>query len=284
MISSYKGPFYNHAMMTKKSPDDVDQAIQDADQLDLRSEIQEDYGHHPILWPEWVFHALDFPDQARILELGSGSGRFWRQNLAQMPPGWKVCLSDVEWGMLVKARQTLMEQDGGAARHFHFLGADGQSLPFPDEDFDEVLALGVLDLVPDLSRTLGEVRRALRPQGQFVVSAGGKDHLSELEALLDPFVPAHQVGGDETRFGLENGKALLSPFFKDVMRLDYRDQLTFTEAEPILEYALSEPVVVDSMRLTTLAQLTQALKTELSHQGEIHITVHKGLFIARGKI
>jgi hypothetical protein len=68
-----------------------------------------------------------------------------------------------------------------------------------------------------------------------------------------------------------------------VTRLDFRDQMTFTDLQPILSYVLSEPVVLQSLTLSRLTQLTQALKDELARRGEINITVRKGLFIARPK-
>lgn len=265
----------------------VETPLQEVNKIDLRSEIQEDFGRHPIPWAEWVFDALDFPTRARILELGSGSGRLWQQNRAEIPPGWRITLSDVTPETVAQARQALTRPAGKPTSHFRFLGLDAQALPFTDNRFDAVLALGVLDLVPDIRQALSEVHRVLRPRGQFVVSVGGRGHLREMEDLLAPFIPsrqAAQLGGDETRFGLENGAKWLGAFFTHVTRLDYRDQMIFTELQPILEYALSEPLVLEALTLSTLAQLTRTLKRELARRGEIKVTIYKGLFIARNKI
>jgi ubiquinone/menaquinone biosynthesis C-methylase UbiE len=44
-----------------------------------------------------------------------------------------------------------------------------ESIPFADESFDVVLALGVLEYV-DAERALSEIRRVLRPDGRLLVS------------------------------------------------------------------------------------------------------------------
>ena len=45
--------------------------------------------------------------------------------------------------------------------------APAEELPFPDASFDTVLSVHVLCSVPDLRKGLAEVRRVLKPGGQF---------------------------------------------------------------------------------------------------------------------
>lgn len=45
--------------------------------------------------------------------------------------------------------------------------AAAEELPFPDNSFDTVISTGVLCSVRDLTASLGEVRRVLRPGGEF---------------------------------------------------------------------------------------------------------------------
>ncbi len=258
-------------------------AFEDTNKLDLRNEIQETFGQHPTPWFSWVFDALDLSPQSHLLELGCGSGMFWLENAERVPHGWNITLSDLMTGMVKDARNHMI----AVGPHFQYLVLNSQSLPFPNERYDAVLAIGLLDLVPNLDQMLSEAWRVLRPSGQLIASAGGKGHLQELEALLRPFLPAKQVrqlGGDESHFGLENGERLLSPYFEEVVRRDYNDQMVFTELQPILDYVLSEQAVVWSMPLDRLGKFVQQIKKKLAEQGEIGVTIRKGVFIARKKV
>ena len=258
----------------------VETAFKDANKLDLRNEIQQHYGSQPQPWFSWVFDLLKIPTSATILELGCGSGALWDENMERIPRGWDVVLSDQSTNMVYSAIENLQ----GARQKFHFLSIDGQALPFPNASYDAVIAVGLLDLLPDLPQTLNEIERVLKPAGIFAATAGGKGHLEELEALVKPFVPnekAKDIGGDERRFGLENGEEWLSCCFDNIVRYDYDDQMVFPDVEPVLHYVLSEHAVVSSMTLEQLGDFVQQIKKYLTRYGVITVSVRKGLFVAR---
>mgnify|MGYP000105399565 CR=1 FL=1 len=64
--------------------------------------------------------------------------------------------------------------------------SDGAALPFEDDTFDSVLALGVLEHVVDLDGLLREVQRVLRPGGAFlvVVPTNGSLTIATFRALV----------------------------------------------------------------------------------------------------
>ena len=260
-----------------------DSSYSDPNKLNLRNEIQEEYGNHPVPWFEWVFNLLDLTESSRILELGCGTGTLWQENNARVPSGWEIAMSDSALSMVQVSRANLLP----LRRGWSFTSLDGQVLPFRDESFDAVLAVGLLDQVSDLNQALGEAWRVLRPSGQLIATAGGKGHLQEFENMLRPFIPvdiAHKIGGNEEHFGLENGERLLSPFFEEVVRHDYRDRMTFTHLQPILDYVLSEQEIVWSIPLDKLGLFVNRIKSDLQRRGEIEVTVRKGMFIARKKV
>lgn len=252
----------------------------EANKIDLRNEIQEQYGKHPAPWFSWVFDALDLPAGSRILELGCGTGQLWQDNRARIPAGWKISLADTDQDMLYKARANLK----GVRRAKTFIQVDGQAIPCAPESFKAVLAVGVLDLLPDLRQALGDIWRVLRPGGLFIATAGGRGHLKELEDLLRPFLPpetAQIIGGQEKRFGLENGEQLLAPFFEGITRRDYRDRMVFQQLQPVLDYVFSEQQVLWSLPLNRLGEFVQQIKREIAQKGAFRVTVRKGVFIAR---
>lgn len=51
--------------------------------------------------------------------------------------------------------------------------ANACALPFPDQTFETVVSMEVLEHVPDMEQTISEVRRVLRPGGKWLVSVPG---------------------------------------------------------------------------------------------------------------
>jgi len=255
----------------------------DTNKLDLRNEIQEEYSTHPVPWPEWVFQSLDLLEDSRVLELGSGTGSFWQHNTGRIPLRWKNIITDQSIDMVRQARSNLTS----VRPTMRFLEVDSQALPLPAEHFDAILAIGLLDLVPDLNQALSEAWRVLLPYGQIIATAGGKGHLRELEDLLRPFLPedvVQQLGGQENRFGLENGEERLSPYFEKITRHDYNDRLVFTELSPVLDYILSEQEIVWAMPLSHLGKLVHHVKLALARSGQLTVTVRKGIFVGQKKL
>lgn len=258
----------------------VQEQYSDSNKLDLRNEIQEKHRTRGTPWFRWVFDHLNLPDTCRILELGGGSGKLWEENRERIPPGWQITVSDLSRGILRAARDRV----GDEAPARHFITLDGQHLPFPAEEFDCVLAIGVLDAVPDLAQALSEISQVLRPSGVFVASAGGPAHLVELRRMLRPFLPAEKIdllGGDDRHFGLQNGSDHLVKHFENILRYDYDDTLVFDTMQPILDYVLSEQSLVWDMPLERLSKFVHHVKDLMQAEGQIRVTVQKGIFVAK---
>jgi ubiquinone/menaquinone biosynthesis C-methylase UbiE len=258
----------------------TDTESKEASKIDLRNEIQEEHRTHPAPWFRWVLARLKLADLAHILEIGCGSGAMWQENQDRLSPGWQIFLTDLSRGIVKTAHNNLADLNQASS----FLTLDSQSMPFGKENFDAVLAIGVLDQVPDLNQALSEAWRVLRPPGLLLASAGGREHLREMRVMLAPYLPGEKadlLGGEEERFGLENGQQKLSVFFDQVERFDYNDTMQFTELQPILDYVLSEESIVWDMRLHHLSQFVWDLKRKLAEDGVIEVTVQKCLFTAR---
>lgn len=252
------------------------EAYAGAADLNTRLRFQERYRTHPQNWFRWVFNRFQLPAQARILELGCGSGHLWVENLSQLPQGWWISVTDFSPGMVLSASRSLP----GGPHRFTFAVADAEAIPFPSVTFEAVIGIGLLDHINNRVAALTEIRRVLIPGGHFYTATGGRSHLHEIKELVQPFLPSEDIGGDPDRFGLENGEKHLSPLFSRVRLCRYPDQLIINQVEPLLAYVLSEPETRAALRGDKLAAFTRHLQSELVLRSEIRVTSEKGLFLA----
>jgi SAM-dependent methyltransferase len=94
----------------------------------------------------------------RTLEIGAGLGEHI---------GWEP---DTDGYVAVELREKMAAALRRAHPGVEVVVADCQRrLPFPDASFDRVLAIHVLEHLPNLPAALAEVERVLRPNGRFLV-------------------------------------------------------------------------------------------------------------------
>jgi ubiquinone/menaquinone biosynthesis C-methylase UbiE len=251
-------------------------AYAQAEPLDTRNRLQDEYGTNPRNWFSWLYERLQLPEAARLLDLGCGPADLWLAGPQQLPAGWQVLLSDLSEGMLEEARRRLGER----RVRFACLTCDAQAIPAPDGAFTAVLAHGLLDHVPDRGQALHEIQRVLEPGGLLYASTGSRSHLQEIGGLVQPFLPRADFGGAAERFGLENGARLLAPWFEPVELQRYTSELVFDSPGPVLEYILSEPAVRRELGGERRAALEDRVKALLQEQGSLRVNVDKVLFTA----
>ncbi|OLD63116.1 MAG: hypothetical protein AUI47_10415 [Acidobacteria bacterium 13_1_40CM_2_68_5] len=120
----------------------------------------------------------------RALDIGCGSGLMTE---ALVERGWEV------WGLdLLESAVAWASAEAEKASwgdRAHYVVGDAEALPFSTATFDTVIAMGVLEYLPDVHRFVSEVRRVLRPSGLLVVSVPSSIapyHLAQ--SVLDRFV------------------------------------------------------------------------------------------------
>ena len=158
----------------------------DSSNLDARVEIHRRFSTNPYGWFNWFFDTLEtLPNPARFLELGCGPAYLWKDCVERIPSSWNITLSDLSDGMLDAAWRSLVV----TGRPFKYQQIDAQSIPYPDETFDIVLANYMLYHVPDRPKTLQEIRRVLKPGGHLIAATAGQGHLAELNHWLKKASP-----------------------------------------------------------------------------------------------
>ena len=144
----------------------------DGSNLSARIRLHQRFSTNRYGQMRWMFDRIQLPENARVLEVGCGTGLLWRGR-PQVPGGWRVILTDMSDGMLRETRASLAQ----LGHSFSYMQADAQAIPFRDESFDAVIANHMLYHVPDIPRALGEVRRVLKPSGVcYAATMGLREH------------------------------------------------------------------------------------------------------------
>lgn len=246
----------------------------DSTNLDARVDIHLRFSTNPYGWFHWVFDILEkLPANANILELGCGPGHLWRNCVNRIPVGWRITLSDLSPGMVDAAWRNLVV----AGRNFKFEQIDAQSIPYPEESFDAVIANHMLYHVPDRSKAIAEIRRVLKPGGHLIATTVGQYHLYEMGEWLRCAHLERSFQEFSRSFTLENGLEQLKPFFSEVTMIRYEDNLQVTEIEPIIAYIRSS-IHVSELSEACLQQIRGDLEEELRQKGHIFIRKDSGLF------
>ncbi len=247
----------------------------DGSKLSARIRLHQRFSTNRYGQMRWMLDRIQVPEDARVLEIGCGTGLLWRGS-TQVPPGWHVILTDMSDGMIRETRASLAR----LGRSFSYSQADAQAIPFCDASFDAVIANHMLYHVPDIPCALGEVRRVLKPAGSCYAATMGLANMRELDQLAARFFSIPRMTESTARFGLESGEAYMRRAFSDVKLERYPDSLLVTEAAPLMDYICSMRVrsrISDEQ----IAALRRHLDDEIAAHGEIRITKDSGLFIAR---
>jgi hypothetical protein len=68
--------------------------------VQVRADLHARFSTNPYGFHRWAFDQYEFPEGARILELGCGLGDLWWENRDRILPDWQAALSDFSMGML----------------------------------------------------------------------------------------------------------------------------------------------------------------------------------------
>lgn len=254
----------------------VQDQYKDSSNLDARLEIHRRFSTNSYGWFNWVFDALiTLPKDAKVLELGCGTGMMWKECTDRIPAGWMVTLSDLSNGMLDAAWRNLVV----TGRNFKIEQIDAQSIPYKDETFDIVIANHMIYHVPDRSKALAEINRVLKKSGHLIATTVGESHMKELTDWLQRVDNDNDFSPFILPFTLENGKEQLEKVFSEVTLSRYEDSLQVTDVDLLIAY-LRSAIRASEVSEDELAKVKIDLENELKKNGRIFISKDSGLFEA----
>ena len=263
--------------LIKMSNDDsnIIEHYKNAKNLNVRISLHDKYSQNKQGWFPWLFEQIDFSHINKLLEVGCGNGKLWKNNKINLR-NREIFLSDSSQGMVDEVRKTL-------GNDFNCMVFDCEKIPFKDNYFDAVIANHVLFYVYDINKALEEIRRVLNPLGVFYCSTYGSNHMKEINDIVQEF--DSRVILSQTKlydvFGLENGLDILKPYFKNIKMKRYDDCLVVDKSKPIIDYIMSCHGNQSEIIGPNLNEFREFVDSIIQEKGYIKITKDAGLFICK---
>lgn len=210
---------------------------------------------------------IDFPPDARVLEIGAGTGAVTR-HLATQPNVAEAVGLDPSPVLLERARQL-----GAGVPGLSFVQGSAHELPFADGDFDVLVFHTTLCHLSHPGRALAEAFRVLAPGGWLAVFDGdyasttlGTGHLDPLQICAESF-RAHFI--DNSWIGRLTPKLARDAGFSPI---SYRSHGYTESASP--NYMLT---IVDrgAEALAAQGQIGNELAEALKHEARRRVGEHR---------
>lgn len=264
-------------------PQAVSRMYETDELLRIRQETHELYSQPKLDFATWALRAVTLRGDERILDIGSGPGRYYTV-LHERFPNVEYHSCDLYTGMVQSHpyKPTLVL-------------ADAQRLPYTSASFDVVMANHMLFHVPDVMRALRELRRLVKPGGFVMATTNSIHTMPEFQALMrraitllsPPGTANVRVPGQHTDpFTLESGTRLFARHFDAVVRYDLPRALVFATPEPAMAYLnatrsvreaeLPPGVSWDEMMMIVREQIARLI----DHFGELTVNTLSGLLVA----
>lgn len=258
--------------------ENVKEQYKDDNNLSVRLKLHAKYSTNNQGLIPWLFEKYKFSTSDRILELGCGNGEQWNGRIENLPADYTLILSDFSVGMVKIVWEKYSGYPDMLAQRI-----DIQNIPFPDNCFDVVIANYMLYHVPDLPKALSEVKRVLKSGGIFYAATNGSEGMrAYLHKAVKQVNPEINAFTDIPSFQLQNGKEMLSAYFKDVKRCDYEDSLSVTETKDLIDW-IKSAINIENYTENDLEGLHGYFESIRQKEGAVNIPKETGLFICSKK-
>lgn len=121
------------------------------------------FGHAPLT--NWGLDHVEFSDGMVMLDIGCGGGATLKRLLKRSPEGMVYGI-DISEESVAKAKNVNKQL---LNKQVFVRQGSADSLPWEDQKFDVVTAVETVYFWPDLPQCFQEVKRVLKPGGQFAI-------------------------------------------------------------------------------------------------------------------
>jgi demethylmenaquinone methyltransferase/2-methoxy-6-polyprenyl-1,4-benzoquinol methylase len=141
-------------------------------------------GVHRI-WKRFTIELSGVRRGDRVLDIAGGTGDLAARFAPLVGKDGEVVLADINASMLRVGRDRLIDQ--GVPGNLHYVQADAQYLPFPDDHFDCITIAFGLRNVTDKDLALRSMLRILKPGGRALVLEFSKPQNPLLSRAYDAY-------------------------------------------------------------------------------------------------
>ena len=226
------------------------------------------YGTNPeSLW-HWVARQYVIHPGSKILEVGCGSGEFWREAVKVFPNNCDIILTDLSQGMLEGIKKTV-----NYIPNCKFEIADVEKLLYKDKSFNVVLAHLMLYHADSPADALKEIKRVLTGSGFAGILLSNENNMQPLFTLLNCENPRQAK-----RFSTEIAGDVLQAYFSNIQHSGYLNILEINEVEPIIAY-LSSLSGMNEKDEAFYSRCRNILTDYIAKHGFISLPTSRDLFI-----
>jgi len=154
-----------------------------AKRYDIMNDLMS-FGIHR-LWKHFAISTSHIRAGDRVLDLAGGSGDLALKLCERVGDEGHVVLGDINAAMLGEGRDRLL--NAGFIHNTTPIQCNAEALPFPDDDFDNIIIGFGLRNVTDKDQALREMFRVLKPGGQVHILEFSKPTSKLVESIYDVY-------------------------------------------------------------------------------------------------
>ncbi len=224
----------------------------------------------------WIWKKMNISDPVSILEIGCGTGSFWKENFSNLPEGASLLMTDFSDGMVEKAKNNLSDYN------IEYKVEDIENIDFPDDSFDLIMAHHVVYHSENKDKALKELKRVVKPDGKVTITTNSEKHMLnvyEIGGRLDDNFPKDRIIDSFTE---EIADKMLPQYFSDITKLVSEDLLKVTDLDVMIGYVQSavEPRHIE-IKSDFYDRYAEIVADEINEKGYFGIQKRSPLFICR---
>ncbi|NOX09815.1 MAG: bifunctional demethylmenaquinone methyltransferase/2-methoxy-6-polyprenyl-1,4-benzoquinol methylase UbiE [Gammaproteobacteria bacterium] len=135
------------------------------------------------LWKRYTLDLSGVRKGHKVLDLAGGTGDLAGRMSRMVGAEGEIILADINASMVAEGRSRMLNQ--GVSGNIHYVQANAEELPFPDDYFDCITMAFGLRNVTDKDKALRSMQRILKPGGKLLVLEFSKPVTPGLKPFYD---------------------------------------------------------------------------------------------------